>query len=70
MRVRYLPVEDNCSGCPYCGHSTTFPKDLQIWCMSEQVELVNKGKMDVQNLKKVLNSLGVPSNTIHFVADG
>ncbi len=30
--------DDRCTGCPYCGHQVVFPKDLRMWCISEQVE--------------------------------
>jgi hypothetical protein len=69
--------DDRCTGCPYCGHQAVFPKDLRMWCISKQVEghyttEVKKSKMKnkIQDMKKVMNRLGVPVRTMHLSEDG
>jgi 2-iminoacetate synthase ThiH len=62
-----------CTGCPYCGHPTSFPKDLRMWCVSEQVERhynievkKQKIKKEVKVMKKAVNGLGVPVGTMRL----
>jgi hypothetical protein len=69
--------DDWCTGCPYCGYQAAFPKDLPMWCISEQVEghyttEVKKSKMKnkIQDMKEDMNRLGVPVRTMHLSEDG
>jgi hypothetical protein len=63
--------KDRCSPCPYCSHTNVFPKDLRMWCISEQVEKRHKRKMQMKETKKVVDeSSGVSPQAIQFLADG
>jgi hypothetical protein len=63
--------KDRCSPCPYCGHTNAFLKDFRMmWCISEQVEKSHKRKMQMKEMKKMVDESGVSSNAIHFSADG
>jgi hypothetical protein len=74
---KYSKDDDRWTGCPYCGHQAAFPKDLLMWCVSEQVEghyttEVKQNKMNekIQEMKKDMARLGVPVRTMHLSEDG
>jgi hypothetical protein len=43
-----LDKDRGCSACPYCGHTNAFPKDLCMWRISEQVELSDERKFQME----------------------
>jgi hypothetical protein len=63
-----LVVKCGCCGWPYCRHPITFPNDLQICCISEEAELLYKTKMEVEQMKKILDPLDIPPSAIPFLA--
>jgi hypothetical protein len=74
---KYAAEEELCTGCSYCGYPTSFPKDLRMWCISEQVQTnyeisVKKERMElkVEEMRREINKLGVPVKSMHLSADG
>jgi hypothetical protein len=67
---KYTQGKDRCSPCPYCGHANAFPRDLRMWCISEQVERNHRRIMQVKDMKRMKDQTGLSPKAIHFSADG
>ena len=72
-----MKVEKWCTGedesygiCPYCGNQHAFPRDLRMWCISEEVDLHYKNIMKMETMKKMIDELGETPESMHFWAKG
>ena len=74
---KYSEEKVRCTACPYCGYPTSFPKDLRMWCVTEQVQLSYRTKVmkdsmkvKVEEMKKAVEEQGVTVKTMHLSAEG
>lgn len=72
-----IDTKVRCTGCPYCGHPGAFPKDMRMWCISDEVDSHYKGMVkkcelrnELEKMKKLVDDLEVPLQSMHLSADG
>lgn len=57
MKVERYTLEDEpYRSCPYCGNPHAFPRDLRMWCISEEVDLHYKNIMKTKTKDKNSNA--------------
>ena len=71
MKVeKYTLEEESYGSCPYCGNPHAFPRDLRMWCISEEVDLHYKNILKMETMKKMMDELGETPETMHFSENG